>query len=136
LRVPASARVFSTRPEGPVIMVVSRHEAERRPTDARRLRDAGAELELAESRDLAWALRRLANRELLSLLVEAGPTLHAAFAEADLIDRMQWVRTPGGLGSGVPAYAIPRDGRLPAATVREIVLGEDVLVESDVHGAD
>ncbi len=130
MRVTASARVFSTRPEGPVIMVVSRREVERRASDAERLRAAGADLEPLDARDLGAALRRLADRDVLSLLVEAGPTLHAAFAEADLIDRVQWVRTPARLGAGVPAYGIPRDGRLPAVTVHETVLGEDVLVES------
>jgi diaminohydroxyphosphoribosylaminopyrimidine deaminase/5-amino-6-(5-phosphoribosylamino)uracil reductase len=136
MRVTASARVFSTLEEGPVIMMVSRHEAERRPEDAARLRAAGAELELLDTRDLGVALHRLAGRDVLSLLVEAGPTLHAEFAEADLIDRSQWVRTPAKLVRGVPAYGIARHGRLPSVTVREIVLGEDVLVESDVHGFD
>lgn len=136
MRVPASARVFSTRSDGPVIMMVARREAESRPRDADRLREAGADLELLESRDLALALRRLADREVVSLLVEAGPSLHGAFAEAALVDRLQWVRSPRRLGRGVPAYPFPRDGRLPAATVHETVLGEDVLVESDVHGAD
>ena len=136
MRVPAAARVFSTRSEGSVIMMVSRHEAERRPDDAGRLRAAGAALELLDTRDLAPALRRLADLDVLSLLVEAGPTLHAAFAEADLIDRSQWVRTPVALGAGVAAYGIPRDGRLPAALVRRVELGEDLLVESDVHGID
>jgi diaminohydroxyphosphoribosylaminopyrimidine deaminase/5-amino-6-(5-phosphoribosylamino)uracil reductase len=136
MRVPASARVFSTRSDGPVIMMVSRSEVERRTEDAGRLRAAGAELELLDTRDLAQALRRLADRGVLSLLVEAGPTLHAAFADADLIDRSQWVRTPVMLGTGVPAYVVPRDVRRPASAVREVVLGEDLLVESDVHGID
>jgi diaminohydroxyphosphoribosylaminopyrimidine deaminase / 5-amino-6-(5-phosphoribosylamino)uracil reductase len=136
MRVSASARVFSTLPEGPVIMVVSAREAHSRPDVAMRLRDAGAELERLDTRDLGVALEQLAARDIVSLLVEAGPSLHAAFAEADLIDRLQRVRTPVRLGAGVPALPMAHDARLPAAAVRETVLGEDVLVETDVHGTD
>lgn len=136
MRVPERARVFSTRGDGPVIMMVSRHEADRRPDDAARLRAAGAELELLETRDLAEPLRRLARRDVLSLVVEAGPALQAGLADADLIDRLQWVRTPARLGAGVPAGTVPRDGRWPAARVRQVTLGDDVLVEIDVHGID
>jgi len=56
--------------------------------------------------------------------------------DPDLIDRVQWVRTPAWLGSGVPAPLVTHDARLPAEARRETVLGQDVLVESDVHGAD
>ena len=136
LRVPATARVFSTLKEGPVIMVALRGEAEARPADAERLRAAGAEIEPFDTRDLLIVLERLGARGTLSLLVEAGPGLHRAFAEADLIDRLQWVRTPKVLGAGVPAAWHTGAGRLPRGAVREIALGEDILMESDVHGTD
>lgn len=136
LRVPASARVFSTLQHGPVIMVVLRAEAAARAADEARLREAGAEIEPFDTRDLLPVLERLGARDVLSLLVEAGPGLHRAFAEADLIDRLQWVRTPVVLGHGVPAAWHTGAGRLPSASVREIALGDDLLMESDVHGID
>jgi hypothetical protein len=60
--------------------------------------------------------------------------LQAALAEADLIDRLQWVRTPIRLGTGVPAPAMPSEARGPGS--RETRLGQDVLTEADVHGTD
>ncbi len=136
MRVPASARVFSTRSSGPVIMVVSRRSAEDRPEHVRALHAVGAEFEVLDARDLAEVLRRLADRDVLSLLVEGGPALQAALFDAGLVDRVQWIRTPLALGSGIPAVPFPRDGWPPAAATRETPLGEDLLVESDVHGTD
>jgi diaminohydroxyphosphoribosylaminopyrimidine deaminase/5-amino-6-(5-phosphoribosylamino)uracil reductase len=136
LRIPASARVFSTRSSGPVIMVVSRRSAESRPEDVRALHAVGAEFEVMDARGLGEVLRRLADRDVLSLLVEGGPALQAAFFAAGLVDRVQWVRTPKRLGSGIPAVGFPRDGWPEAAASRETLLGEDCLVETDVHGTD
>ena len=133
LRVPARARVFSTVPEGPVIMMVLREEFESRRDEAARLQAAGAEFECFDSRDLGPVIDRLGVRGIQSVLVEAGPALHRAFAEADLIDRLQWVRTPKVLGQGVPAAWHPGAGALASGTSREIALGEDILMESNVH---
>ena len=116
-------------------MVVLRREAESRPRDVEGLRAAGAEFEMLDRRDLAEALHRLADREIQSLLVEGGPTLQAAFLEANLVDRVQWVRTPVRLGSGIPTFAWPGD-RAAAGPLRETLLGEDVLTECDVHRLD
>lgn len=135
LRVPPSARVFSTRSSGPVIMIVLRREADRRPGAADALRAAGAVLEVLDTRDLGQVLRRLASRDVLSLLVEGGPTLHGVFLGAGVVDRVQWVRTPVRLGSGVPTFAWPAEGVTPGP-LREAVLGEDVLTECDVHRPD
>jgi diaminohydroxyphosphoribosylaminopyrimidine deaminase/5-amino-6-(5-phosphoribosylamino)uracil reductase len=136
LRVPASARVFSTLAEGPVIMVVLRGEVESRQRDVEQLRAAGAEFELFDARDLAAVLDRLGNRGVLSLLVEAGPRLHRAFAEADLIDRLQWVRTPAVLGQGIPEAWHAGAGSLPGGSTRHLALGDDILMETDVHRTD
>jgi diaminohydroxyphosphoribosylaminopyrimidine deaminase/5-amino-6-(5-phosphoribosylamino)uracil reductase len=133
LRVPPTARLFSTLPDGPVIMVGLRREAEARPGHADALRAAGAELELLDSPDVTAALPRLADRGVLSLLVEGGPTLQQAFLAADAVDRVQWVRTPAVLGTGVPAPRLEVDA---PPDVRETALGADVLVEWDVHGTD
>lgn len=136
LRVPSTARVFSTLQEGPVIMMVLRGEAEVRPLEVEKLNTAGAEFELFESRELGAMLDRLAARGVQSLLVEAGPRLHRAFSDAGLIDRLQWVKTAKVLGEGVPSQWHPDAGTLQSATTRELVLGNDVLMESDVHRID
>jgi len=136
LRVPASAAVFSTVSRGPVIMVVSRRAAESRPEHLRVLRDKGAELELLETRDLGEVLRRLAARDVLSLLVEGGPALQTAFLDAGLVDRIQWIRTPIRLTSGIEAFPFSPGGDVRCAASREVVLGADILTECDVHGTD
>ena len=133
LRVPSSARVFSTLQEGPVIMVGLRREFVARQREADALAAAGAEFELFDTRDLLALLDRLGGRGVQSLLVEAGPTLHRAFAEAGQIDRLQWVRTRKVLGAGVPAVWHQGAGTLEPSARRELVLGDDILMESDVH---
>lgn len=136
LRVPPSARVFSTLTAGPVIMVVSRHDAEARREQVRRLEDAGVTVECFETRDLDPVLERLAAREVLWLLVEGGPALHTAFFAAGAVDRVQCVITPRALDAGVPLAEGVGRLLIGSAPPRVTRLGEDVLVEFDVHGTD
>ena len=88
----------------------------------------GVVIEALAERSLRGALIRLAARDVVTLLVEGGPTLHRAFAEAGLVDRMQLIVAPHALGYGVPAFA------MPAGTSLARKLGDDFLVEFDVHG--
>ncbi|HEX5069318.1 MAG TPA: dihydrofolate reductase family protein, partial [Vicinamibacterales bacterium] len=144
LQIPASARVFSTRSHGPVIMIVGRREAERRPGDVQARRAWGCDVEIVADHDMAVAVARLADRGVLSLLVEGGATLQTAFLQAGLVDRVQALRTPKVLGSGIPMPTWPVTHWLvPAGTEpprgrhdRSISLGDDVLTEWDVHGTD
>jgi diaminohydroxyphosphoribosylaminopyrimidine deaminase/5-amino-6-(5-phosphoribosylamino)uracil reductase len=77
-------------------------------------------------------LEWLGERGVLSLLVEGGPALHTALADADLIDRVQVVVTPRNLGGGVPvAPVFTRAIASGAGRVRD--LGADRLTEFDVH---
>jgi diaminohydroxyphosphoribosylaminopyrimidine deaminase/5-amino-6-(5-phosphoribosylamino)uracil reductase len=125
-RVPGTARVFSTLQAGPVIMVMSEEAA--RTAAATDLGRRGVTIEAFEDRDLTSVLRRLAAHDIVTLLVEGGPTLQRGFLDARLVDRLQWIQTPATLGHGVPvAMSVPEDGlRRP--------LGDDLLVEMDVHG--
>ena len=117
-------------------MVVSRRAAESRPEHVQILRDAGAEIEVLDARDLGEILRRLAVRNVLSLLVEGGPALQSAFLDAGLVDRIQWIRTPVRLKSGIEAFPFSPAGDVRCAASREVVLGADVLTECDVHRID
>lgn len=132
-RVPASARVFSTVEEGPVIMVVLDEAVRDRQDHVERLAERGVTVERFAARDIAEVLGWLAAHGVLSLLVEGGPALQAAFAEAGLVDRVQRVKTPHQLGSGVAAPDLVMQ-RSPAD--RTIPLGADILDEFDVHRAD
>jgi diaminohydroxyphosphoribosylaminopyrimidine deaminase/5-amino-6-(5-phosphoribosylamino)uracil reductase len=136
-RVEPEARVFSTLREGPVIMVVSGEAVAAQAAKFATLAAAGVTIDARDSRDLKGILDALASRGIVSLLVEGGPTLHAAFAEAELVDRAQWVVTPRDLGSGVaPAPLFSR--LVMTEDERTVVtpLGADLLIEFDVHRPD
>jgi diaminohydroxyphosphoribosylaminopyrimidine deaminase/5-amino-6-(5-phosphoribosylamino)uracil reductase len=134
-RVPESAAVYSTLGAGPVIMVVSPEHAARHSERLAALDGRGVAVEVVDHHDVRGLLARLADRELVSLLLEGGPTLAGAFAEAGVIDRVQWVVTRSKLADGVPALA----GGLADLTLhyppRITPLGDDVLIEFDVHGS-
>jgi diaminohydroxyphosphoribosylaminopyrimidine deaminase/5-amino-6-(5-phosphoribosylamino)uracil reductase len=132
-RVPATARVFSTVGEGPVIMVVLDEAVQGRPDHVDRLTERGVTVERFPARDIAEVMGWLAAHGVLSLLVEGGPALQAAFIEAGLVDRVQRVTTPHRLGSGVAAPALVMHG---ARADRTIPRGVDILDEFDVHRAD
>jgi diaminohydroxyphosphoribosylaminopyrimidine deaminase/5-amino-6-(5-phosphoribosylamino)uracil reductase len=104
-RVPSTARVFGTQEHGTVTIAAG---------------------------EVFDELTRLAQRGITSLLVEGGPTLHRAFWNAGVVDRVQIIETPVTLGDGgVAAFrpAVP-----PHARRRRI--GDDLLIEWDVHRTD
>jgi diaminohydroxyphosphoribosylaminopyrimidine deaminase/5-amino-6-(5-phosphoribosylamino)uracil reductase len=127
-RVPASSRLFATREAGPVIMVVTDAAAAARRDHLDGLRARGVEVDVLAGRDVREALAGLARRGIVLLLVEGGPTLQRVMAQADVVDRMQVVRAPTALGHGIPAFTLGR----PADRSRR--LGDDLLMEFDVHG--
>jgi diaminohydroxyphosphoribosylaminopyrimidine deaminase/5-amino-6-(5-phosphoribosylamino)uracil reductase len=134
LQIPPTARVFSTLGQGPVIMVVSAAAASADSRRISRLEQAGVLVERHETRHLAPVLDRLAGRDIVSLLVEGGPTLQKAFCESGLVDRVRWIVTPGALGEGVPVVSTERLDR--GGAPRSRILGDDVMLEFDVHRAD
>jgi diaminohydroxyphosphoribosylaminopyrimidine deaminase/5-amino-6-(5-phosphoribosylamino)uracil reductase len=142
-RIPATAAVYATLDAGPVIMAVSRSLAEVRAGRSTAVSDAIGRLEARgvtvlrlDDRDLGGLMRALGAREVVSLLLEGGPTLAAAFAASHLIDRMQWVVTRAEIRDGLPALT----GALADVALhhppRVVPLGDDVLLEFDVHRTD
>jgi diaminohydroxyphosphoribosylaminopyrimidine deaminase / 5-amino-6-(5-phosphoribosylamino)uracil reductase len=91
----------------------------------------GSELELL-SGPLEDELRRLAEQEVQSLLLEGGATLATAFLEADLIDKLLVFVAPRLSGEGPHLFRDPARAlelhRLSARTV-----GEDVLLSAYLH---
>jgi diaminohydroxyphosphoribosylaminopyrimidine deaminase/5-amino-6-(5-phosphoribosylamino)uracil reductase len=79
-------------------------------------------------------LAGLARRSIVTLLVEGGPALHAAFVEGGFVDRVQQVVAPHRLGDGVAAAALVPERLLSEG--RQTTLGDDILMEFDVHGTD
>ena len=135
LRTPPSAKLLSTLDAGPVILVSTRASVERAQERVRALAEAGAEiLAVAEEPRISTALRELAGRGVSSLIVEGGVTLHRAFWDAGLVDRVQVYMTPRRLGpQGIEwlGFPLPRLG-----TITTRALGADTLAEAYVHGTD
>ena len=130
-RVTPAARLFGTLDAGPVIMFVGAIAAG--SPNARALDDAGATVfVLPDDAPIESAMRMLAARDVQSLLVEGGPTLHRAVWDAGVVDRVQVIETAVRLGRGVPAFMPPSADQAVARREQ----GVDSLVEWDVHRAD
>jgi diaminohydroxyphosphoribosylaminopyrimidine deaminase/5-amino-6-(5-phosphoribosylamino)uracil reductase len=141
LRTPPTARVLSTTAAGPVIIVTTASAIRLEGSRAACLAATGARLEAiedaAEARFLDAALTRVIASGVTSLVVEGGPTLHAAFWHAKLVDRVQFFLTPHMAGPdglrGAP-FPIGTAAALVGGSARPI--GEDILIEGYVHGLD
>lgn len=131
LRTSATARVFATLADGPVIIVTDgRTEAGSRGAA---LESAGATILQAEN--LTEAVRALLKWDVSTLLVEGGPRLQAAFYRARLVDQQHLIVAPVLLGAaGVPWVD---ESTFSLASVSRLVAeprGPDTWIEADVHG--
>lgn len=134
LRTPATARVFSTRDRGPIIIVTTAAAIGRQPEHAHSLEAAGATL-LAGAGDLGADVRRLLSWDISTLLLEGGGAIHAAAWTAGVVDRVHVIVAPTVLGErGVKFFdglPVPLSQLIP---VRVETLGPDAWMEADVHG--
>jgi diaminohydroxyphosphoribosylaminopyrimidine deaminase/5-amino-6-(5-phosphoribosylamino)uracil reductase len=133
LRTPASARVFSTLADGPVIILTGPLDGSGASERARRLAGAGATV--VPTTTLDEGIRALLQWNVSSLLVEGGPHLHAALAEASLVDRLHLIVAPHVVGdAGVPWLGADQCARSAWSHVVAEPCGPDVWIEADVHG--
>jgi diaminohydroxyphosphoribosylaminopyrimidine deaminase/5-amino-6-(5-phosphoribosylamino)uracil reductase len=135
LRTPPDARVLSTAEAGPVIIVTTAESAShahlRKPLEAR-----GATIEVAADASFAGALRRLAAREVGSLLLEGGAAVHEAAWDEGVVDVVRLYVTPHVLGDGAVPLLPGRAFSSADLSERRIsILGPDVLIEGYVHGS-
>ncbi|HZD73642.1 MAG TPA: dihydrofolate reductase family protein, partial [Actinomycetota bacterium] len=99
---------------------------------------AGAEVlvcpEVPSGVDLSDLVKALGARNVLELLVEGGPRLHASFWAAGLADRLVWYLAPLVIGGDGAAGLLPGAGAPTLADARAIRiesidhLGEDLRV--------
>ena len=138
LRVPTGARLFSSLSAGPVIMVVLDAAATAKSGHVAALLEKGVHVERWPSRSLSAVFRWLAARQVLSLLVEGGRALQDACDAEGLLDRVQGGVAARELGdaSAVPAAACIRRAAGDFATAPGRALGDDRLIEWNVHGTD
>lgn len=133
LRTPPGAQLLSTQGIGPVIIVTTDDAAAR--ADAReRLEQRGAEILITDG-TIKAAVVRLAERGIMSLLIEGGARLHAAAWDEGVVDFVRLYVTPHVLGPSGVRFLAGR--RLPPAMLAERrvePIGPDVLIEGYVHG--
>lgn len=135
-RSPGASRVFSTLEHGPVIMVVSASASMHDPIEHIRLEREGVLIDRQVDRDLPQVVSWLGARGVLTLLVEGGAKLHQEFCDAGLVDSVEIVRTPHVLGAGIPVAPTLKKWLDHHAGSSERVMGDDTLIEFDVHRPD
>ena len=137
LRVPPSARVFSTLDAGPVIIVTTPESIDRNRDRASDLERAGAELEPISSGDLVEVFGRLGDRQMTSLVLEGGVALQAAAWKAGLVDAVHLYVAPITLGDGGLSWFDAETMSIASLLDRRVIpLGPDVFMEGYVHGID
>jgi diaminohydroxyphosphoribosylaminopyrimidine deaminase/5-amino-6-(5-phosphoribosylamino)uracil reductase len=122
-RLPLDSQLLKTLDQSPVLVVVAPE------ADASLLRDAGAEVLVADGIDAALA--DLGRRGITSLFLEGGRALATAFQVADQLDEARTFVAPVLLGAGpdaprgAVATAPPRRNALSHAIEP---IGDDVLI--------
>jgi diaminohydroxyphosphoribosylaminopyrimidine deaminase/5-amino-6-(5-phosphoribosylamino)uracil reductase len=141
-RLPLDSRLLKTLDEASVTIIVA---PEADPTRVDALRAAGADIFSADS--VVSALAELGQREITSLFLEGGPTLAAAFVDADAVDETRIFVAPvllggdvaraGGMGEGgvedslarsAPPTAPSGPARRTALSTAIETIGDDTLI--------
>jgi diaminohydroxyphosphoribosylaminopyrimidine deaminase / 5-amino-6-(5-phosphoribosylamino)uracil reductase len=123
-----------TLDRGPILVVTTQAACDADPARARALSARGVTVLPRPDGSLAPAIASLLERGVTSLLLEGGPGLHAAAWRAGVVDRVRWYVSPLTLGPGAVPWAMPAGFGLPAlGPAHAEPLGEDVLIEADVH---
>jgi diaminohydroxyphosphoribosylaminopyrimidine deaminase/5-amino-6-(5-phosphoribosylamino)uracil reductase len=104
LRVPLATSIIGTARETPTWVFTTANAS---PVAEGILKSKGVEVFRVEGKDgrldLAAVLKDLAGRGITRLMVEGGPTVAAAFVQADLVDEAALFRSPNPLGEGIDA---------------------------------
>ena len=92
-----------------------------------RVLDQSAPTLLIRDRDPQTALGILLGKGVQQVLLEGGPTLAAAFLEAECVDEVIWIIAPTLMGAGV-ASAQPLTRAFPVDVTQVRIIGNDVMV--------
>src|SRR6202171_1659926 len=109
-----------------------------RSAKARSLQKAGVEIVSMKSRagriDLESVLVELGHREILSVLLEAGPTLNGSALSEGIVHKLMMFYAPKFAGdAGVPFAHMPSSDRRPLQNMRLQQIGPDVSLEAYLH---
>src|SRR5207302_3892351 len=107
---------------------------------ARKLQDAGVELIRTKAKngriDLPSVLAELGRREILSVLLEAGPALNGAALAAGIVHKLFLFYAPKIAGDNRVPFAIASKLNLPPLrNVRTQQFGPDIAIEAYLQGA-
>jgi len=135
LRTPVTARMLSTRPAGPIMIMTRRSSMEARPDVVKGLEQAGAQVVGTDGHGIgpsfAWLFRDMG---ITSILVEGGAALHRALFDEGLVDAVHAYITPIRVGESGMKWM--DTGRLTLSELgerRAEWFGPDVRVEGHVH---
>jgi diaminohydroxyphosphoribosylaminopyrimidine deaminase / 5-amino-6-(5-phosphoribosylamino)uracil reductase len=136
LRLPVRSRVARTAESDVLVFTAVPPDSAR----AKRLRKAGVEIVRVAARggklDLHEVMRELGRRDILSVILESGPTLNRAALEAGIVDKMRLFIAPqiAGASANLPAFAgwgMPRPHALQNVTFQ--TFGPDISLEGYLH---
>jgi diaminohydroxyphosphoribosylaminopyrimidine deaminase/5-amino-6-(5-phosphoribosylamino)uracil reductase len=131
LRLPPKSRLVETADDDLLVFTAAALNSPK----ARKLQNAGIELVRARTRrgriDLNAILAELGRRDILSVLLEAGPALNGASLAADLVHKLVLFYAPKIAGEvSVPFAYIPKLNRMLLQDLRIKQFGPDFGVEA------
>jgi len=135
LRLPPKSKIVASHDDDLLVFT----SASLKSPKARKLQNVGIELLPAPAKrgllDLNFVLKELGRREILSVLIESGPTLNAAALSANLVDKLVLFYATKLAGrSTVPFVHGPvAPPRLHSHRVREQEFGGDFCLEAWLH---
>lgn len=136
LRLPPKSRIVKTSDDDLLVFTgVPLGSAK-----ARKLQEAGVEVVRANIKngriDLSSILAELGSREILSVLLEAGPTMNGAALAAGIIHKLFLFYAPKVAGDNrVPFALAPKLSLPPLQNVRTQQFGPDIAIEAYLQDA-
>ncbi len=128
LRLPLTSKLVKTADTQPVWLLTHADAIEQNASHATELRERGVKFLVAEDTALTpeTMLKTLAAEGITRLLIEAGPTLSAAFLAENRVDTLHWYRAPFALGNAGAAPINALEGVAAGAThIGGRALGDD-----------
>ena len=130
LRIRPNSRIIKTADHDLLVLTSASFESPK----ARKLRNAGVEVVQLKAKsdrmDLEAVLAELGRREILSVLLEAGPTLNGTALAAGIVQKVVLFYAPKIAGESTVPFALAANSKLPAlqnVSVRQF--GPDFAIE-------
>jgi diaminohydroxyphosphoribosylaminopyrimidine deaminase / 5-amino-6-(5-phosphoribosylamino)uracil reductase len=131
LRLSPKARIVETAEDDLLVFTAVSPKSPK----ARKLQDAGVELISMKARggkmDLNAVLKELGKREILSVLLEAGPRLNSAALAASVVRKLVLFYAPKLAGQSSIPFFLARDNPFPHLQIRSFQqFGPDLAIEA------